>query len=68
MAVPKKKISHSKTKKRFFATPNKFTSYVQCNYCLGFNKLHCKCYPCFFKGSSVQPFQKYYKTNIFGIM
>jgi ribosomal protein L32 len=64
MAVPKKKISYSKTKKRYFAIPLKFTSYIQCNSCLNFNKLHCICSFCIFKDPSVKLFLNYSKTNL----
>jgi ribosomal protein L32 len=49
MAVPKKKISYSKTRKKFLVKKLFFTSYVNCNVCFNFHKLHSICFMCFHK-------------------
>jgi len=64
MAVPKKKVSYSRTKRRFFAVPGKLISYIQCNDCLNFKKLHFVCLYCNSKDSSIKRFLTYSKTNI----
>jgi ribosomal protein L32 len=47
MAVPKKKTSYSKTRKRFLVKKSFFTSYISCSVCSNFYKLHCVCSFCF---------------------
>jgi ribosomal protein L32 len=64
MAVPKKKISYSKTRKRFFSKHDVLTLYTQCSHCSQFIKLHCFCPVCFSKKSSLQQVNSNFKTNI----
>jgi ribosomal protein L32 len=61
MAVPKKKISYSKTRQRFICKQKKLSLYKECNSCLHFIKMHHVCIYCSLnKVSSI----KLYKTNI----
>ena len=61
MAVPKKKISYSKTRKKVLSKPIGFILYAQCNSCSNFIKIHNTCIYCSLnKISSV----KLFKTNI----
>ena len=64
MAVPKKKISYSKTRKRFLSQKEKFNLYIQCNSCSNFVKLHRLCPSCSIKGISLQQVNGNFKTNI----
>jgi ribosomal protein L32 len=53
MAVPKKKISRSKTRKRLLSKPNLLDStiYTQCGTCLNFLKKHTVCLRLLKKGA-----------------
>ena len=64
MAVPKKKISYSKTRKRFLSKKEKFNLYTKCDSCSNFTKLHHLCPSCFTKGLSLQQVNSKLKTNI----
>nr|QFP99074.1 ribosomal protein L32 [Telonemida sp.] len=46
MAVPKKKVSHSRTRKRLLSKKLNFNKYVQCIECLNFIPTHAKCSIC----------------------
>jgi ribosomal protein L32 len=64
MAVPKKKISYSRTRKRFLPQKDKFTLYIPCNSCLNFLRLHrlCNCFS--FKSMSLYETNKNIKGEI----
>jgi|KNS5DCM_BmetaT_FD_contig_31_5592705_length_454_multi_1_in_0_out_0_2 ribosomal protein L32 len=65
MAVPKKKISYSKTRKRLLGKGgNKLNSYTQCIRCSNFIKLHRVCPFCSNQGSSLQNVNSSSTTNI----
>jgi ribosomal protein L32 len=66
MAVPKKKISYSRTRKRFLSKKEKFTLYSQCKSCSNFVRLHHLCPSCSIKGVSLslQQVRGNFKTNI----
>jgi ribosomal protein L32 len=64
MAVPKKKISYSKTRKRLFAKEAKLNSYIQCDRCSNFVKLHRYCSECSNQGNSLQNADSRSITNI----
>jgi ribosomal protein L32 len=63
MAVPKKKISYSRTKKKFLVKKSLFNLYNKCDLCLNFSKLHCICSSCFKKGVSLQLIKGKIKNN-----
>jgi len=61
MAVPKKKISYSKTRKRLLSNKKKFILYTECRSCLNFKKIHNTCAYCSLNTlSSI----KLFETNI----
>jgi ribosomal protein L32 len=64
MAVPKKKISYSKTRKRLLTRKANLRSYVQCPICTSFVHLHRSCPTCSVKGSSFAKARTTSDTNI----
>jgi ribosomal protein L32 len=64
MAVPKKKISYSKTRKKILAKKNRLNLYTQCIQCSNFIKLHRLCPSCSTKGNSLKQANSNFKTNI----
>lgn len=64
MAVPKKKISFSRTRKKIYKK-NKLLIYKECKNCLNFIKLHHKCIFCSPKNlSDVIEVHSNFSTNI----
>jgi ribosomal protein L32 len=61
MAVPKKKISYSKTRKRLLSNKKKLILYTECKSCLNFKKIHNTCTYC---SLNTIPSTKLFKTNI----
>ena len=64
MAVPKKKISYSKSRKRLLAKKDKLNLYIQCENCLNFIKLHHSCPSCSGRSLFSQQVDNNFKTNI----
>jgi ribosomal protein L32 len=64
MAVPKKKISYSRTRKRFLSKKDNLKLYIQCKLCTNFIKLHRLCASCSIKNLSLQGINDKFKTNI----
>jgi len=65
MAVPKKKISYSKTRQRFLSKKNNLLKlYSKCTQCLSFIKLHHFCPSCNNKGVYSQKVKNNFNTNI----
>ena len=64
MAVPKKKISYSRTRARFLSRKTKLTLYTQCTRCANFLRLHHLCPSCSVKGNSFKKVGNNVKTNI----
>jgi ribosomal protein L32 len=64
MAVPKKKISYSRTRKRLLSKRGKLNLYSQCINCLNFTKLHHCCPSCSSRGNFLQQVNSNFKTNI----
>ena len=68
MAVPKKKVSRSKTRKRLLSKVNLLDSivYTQCDTCLHFLKMHTSCTVCF-KGNvrrkGINNINKFYELD-----
>jgi ribosomal protein L32 len=63
MAVPKKKISYSKTRKNILSKKNKLSLYVKCDSCENFIKLHRMCFHCFPKGLLILNTHNYFTKN-----
>ena len=59
MAVPKKKVSYSKTRKRLLSKKGRLSLYRECQKCLNFIRLHKYCFACSGQGSYSK-----FKTNI----
>jgi ribosomal protein L32 len=53
MAVPKKKISYSKTRIRLLSKDFKSHNYIRCKKCKNFKKIHSWCSRCFVNNKSV---------------
>jgi ribosomal protein L32 len=65
MAVPKKKISYSKTRKKKLVNTEKPNLYTQCNLCFSFLKSHRLCFLCSnIENASTQQLKNTLKTNI----
>jgi ribosomal protein L32 len=64
MAVPKKKISYSRTRKRFLSKRKDLNLYVQCDSCPNFIKLHRACLHCLKNPTFVQLDDHKLETNI----
>jgi len=64
MAVPKKKISYSRTRKRLLSKAKKLRLYIECTSCSNFVKLHHLCSYCSLKGLSSHQIDGNFKTNI----
>jgi len=62
MAVPKKKVSVMRRKKRLQSQKLKMQNYIQCDSCSNFIKLHVKCPPNCSLGQNYN--SKNYFTNI----
>jgi len=52
MAVPKKKVSYSRTRIRLLSKNIKFKNYIDCKRCQNFKNIHSLCSVCFISNKS----------------
>jgi len=64
MAVPKKKISHSRTRTRLLSKPLVLRTYTKCKECQNFIKPHSLCTYCFNTNSYLNRFSRNSLTNL----
>ena len=64
MAVPKKKISHSRTRTRLLSKSLSLRTYTKCKECQNFLNPHSLCPDCFNTNSSLNRLLRKSMTNI----
>jgi len=64
MAVPKKKVSHSRTRTRLLSKSLSLKTYIKCKECQNFMNPHLLCPDCFNTNSSLNRLLRKSITNI----